>query len=443
MTDSYTLPLVTRYASQEMSFLFSPKNKYLTWRKLWISLAEAEKDAGLPISDDAIDSMKKYAEDIDYDRVAFHEKRTKHEVMAHIHAFAEKAEKAEGILHLGATSSFVMDNGDLILFRDALALLYQKLLHVLSVLADFAEKHAGLPCCGYTHFQVAQPTTIGKRAASWLQDLYFETIELKSTLETLPFLGVRGATGTQSSFLQLVGSKEKVDALEQKVAEDFGFTSCFPIVTQTYPRRVDTKISNHCTGIASALCKFATDLRLLSHTKEVTEPFEKDQVGSSAMPYKRNPMRAERMCSLARFVMNLGVNAAQTASLQWLERSLDDSANRRLTMPQLFLGIDAMLSSAHDLIPKLQVNENEIAARFDEARPLFEQELALMDACREGISRQKAHEDLRKKGSLKEGSYTQSEYIGTAKAHVESFIETHVKPLVKEKQQVCFTSPKV
>lgn len=433
MTDVYQTPLVSRYASKELSHLFSAQVKYETWRKLWIALAEGEKNLGLSISDHQISLLKTHVKNIDFKRVAFHEQRTKHEVMAHIHAYAEVAPEAEGILHLGATSSYVMDNGDLILFKQALEHIYYKLLVAIDLLATFAQNYAKTGCIGFTHFQEAQPTTVGKRACTWLQDLYFDAVEIKQTIESFPFLGVRGATGTQSSFLHLLGSEKKVDQLEQFVAKAFGFTHIFDISTQTYPRKFDVKLSALCSALATSFHKFATDIRLLSHTGELLEPFEEEQVGSSAMPYKRNPMRSERMCSIARFVLSLEQNAVYTASTQWLERSLDDSANRRMSMPQQFLGVDALLNIAIHLIPNLRVELKEIDTRFEKAAQKFSQELHLMDLVKQGESRQKAHEMLRKETG-KKYDVEKDKLLGTSAAQVNRFITSKIKPLLQEKK---------
>jgi len=443
MTDQYQTPLVSRYASKSMSKLFSPQNKYETWRELWIALAEGQKRAGLPVTDAQIKALKTHVKNIDFKRVAFHENRTKHEVMAHIHAYAEVAPEAEGILHLGATSSYVMDNGDLIVFRQALELIYQKLLLTIEILSKFANNYAETACVGFTHFQEAQPTTVGKRACTWLQDLYFDALEIKGVLQNFPFLGVRGATGTQSSFLALLESEKKVRDLESHVAQSFGFTSTYDIVTQTYPRKFDVKLSTVCSGIAVSLHKFATDIRLLSHTGEIQEPFEEKQVGSSAMPYKKNPMRSERICSIARFVLSLEQNAAYTASLQWLERSLDDSANRRMSIPQMFLGVDSLLQIAINLIPNLRVELKEIERRYQNALPKFSQELQIMELSKQGVSRQKAHEELRKKGVSKEHQSDEKALLGTSISQVKNFLKEKISPLIKERKQLDITSLEV
>lgn len=396
MHDRYESPLSTRYASVEMSRLFSPLYKYTTWRKIWIALARAEKLSGLNITEEQITAMEKVADRIAWDKAAAFEKTTRHDVMAHIKTFAEQAPIAEGIIHLGATSATITDNADLLQMRDGLNLLRHKLIQVIRHLATFAEKYANLATASYTHFQPAQPTTVGKRACLWLQDFLLDLHDIEHRLDHFPFLGLKGATGTQGSFLSLFeGDERKVRNLETLFAKELGFSHILPISGQTYTRKIDMQVLGILEGIAATCHKFATDLRLLAHLREITEPFEKEQIGSSAMPYKRNPMLAERICSLARFAISLQENPAYTAATQWLERSLDDSANRRLAIPEAFLSIDAILQIAIHITGGMHVHESAIHAHLKEEIPSFATEHLLMAAVRKGKDRQKIHHYLR------------------------------------------------
>jgi adenylosuccinate lyase len=393
---TYSNPLSSRYASREMGFIFSSQFKYTTWRRLWISLAVAEKELGLPITDKQIAQMQEQHEKIDFAKAAEIEKSVHHDVMAHIHLFGKQCPDAKEIIHLGATSSYVTDNGDLIQMREALLILRKKSLQCMQQLADFAAKYADLPTLGYTHLQPAQPTTVGKRAALWLQDLVIDFTELQERLEQMPFLGVKGATGTQSSFLALFdGNHEKVEKLEKLVAKEMGFTHLFKLSCQTYPRKWDMRILSLLCGIAASAHKCATDLRLLSHLKEIEEPFADKQVGSSAMPYKRNPMLCERICGLARFLMSLAENPTYTAATQWLERTLDDSANRRLTLPEAFLCADALFNLLIKVTANLTVYPKMIEKHLNEELPFLATENILMAAVKKGAGRQELHEKLR------------------------------------------------
>ncbi|MDN3505594.1 MAG: adenylosuccinate lyase [Rhabdochlamydiaceae bacterium] len=387
--------LESRYASQEMVALFSKESKYSNWRKLWLELAKAEKLAGHPILPEAIKEMESNTDSIDFEKVSEYERKFKHEVIAHIHAYSDICPHAKGIIHLGATSSFVMDGSDLILYRDALRIIQGKLKTTLLSLSKRAKDYSNLPCLGYTHFQPAQPTTMGKRFASWAQDLLFSYRDLNDLLSDFPFIGVKGATGTQSSFLKLFdGDQSKVDLVEKEVAKAFGFTSLFPLVSQTYPRIQDGRILAILSRIAVALNKMGTDLRLLSHSKEVQEPLSKHQVGSSAMPHKCNPIRSERLCSLSRQLINLERTALDTAANQWLERSLDDSASRRLTMPQAFLLCDSLLHLAHHLSESIEVDEEQVGFELDMNLPFLKLEPILMECCKQGCDREKVHTEL-------------------------------------------------
>jgi adenylosuccinate lyase len=396
MNNHYETPLSSRYASEEMSQLFSPQFKHTTWRKLWVALAKAEKDLGLSISDTQIAALEAHQDKIDFERVAHFEKTFRHDVMAHIHAYGETVPEAKGVLHLGATSAFVTDNTDLIQMRTALQILHAKCLQVIRQLAQFAETYAALPCLSFTHLQAAQPTTVGKRACLWLQDLLFDFQDLAARIDDLHFLGVKGATGTQASFLSLFeNDAEKVKQLEKSVARRMGFTKVIPLSGQTYTRKQDMRVFSALAGLAASASKIATDLRLLAHMKEIEEPFAEKQIGSSAMPYKRNPMRCERICALARYLIALNENPAYTAATQWLERSLDDSANRRLTLPEGFLTADALLNLLADVTNGLLVYPHQIQKHLDEELPLLATENILMAAVKKGGDRQLLHDKLR------------------------------------------------
>ncbi len=394
--DNYTSPLSSRYASKEMQFIFSPDNKFRTWRKLWIVLAETEQELGLPITDEQLAELKAHAEDIDYAAAAAYEKKLRHDVMAHVHTYGDCCPTARGIIHLGATSCYVGDNTDVIIMRDALRLLKTKLLNVISRLADFAEKYRDLPTLGFTHFQPAQPTTVGKRACLWIQDLLLDLAELEHRLAHMPLLGSKGTTGTQASFLELFeGDHAKVKEADRRIAAKLGFAECFAVSGQTYSRKLDSMVLNVLSGIAQSAHKFSNDLRLLQHLKEMEEPFEKNQIGSSAMAYKRNPMRSERMAALARYLMIDALNPAVTAAGQWFERTLDDSANKRLSVPEAFLAADAILELYLNISDGLVVYPKVIEKRLLAELPFMATENILMDAVKAGGDRQELHEKIR------------------------------------------------
>jgi adenylosuccinate lyase len=392
----YDNPLITRYASRTMAALWSPQRKFSTWRRLWVALAEAQRELGLDITEAQIAELRAHADDIDFASAGAHERRLRHDVMAHVHALGDVAPTARPIIHLGATSCYVTDNTDLILIREALGLVRDGLVGAIDALADFADRGKDLPCLGYTHFQPAQLVTVGKRATLWCYELILDLGEVERRLAELKFLGVKGTTGTQASFLALFdGDHAKVEALDRKVAEAFGFAATYPVSGQTYSRKVDAQVVAALAGVAESGHRFGTDLRLLAHEGELEEPFEAEQVGSSAMAYKRNPMRAERMCSLARFAAGLVDVAQQTAATQWLERSLDDSAARRLFLPQSFLAIDAVLALYLNVVPGLVVHPKTIARHIDEQLPFMATENILMAAVRAGGDRQALHERIR------------------------------------------------
>lgn len=392
----YQTPLASRYASQEMSYLFSPHFKYTTWRKLWVALAKGQKALGLPITDSQIQAMQAAVDQIDIVKAEAHEKTFHHDVMAHIHAFAEKCPEAKGIIHLGATSCYVTDNTDLIQIREALKLIRNKIIQVLRHLHPFASEYANLPCLSYTHLQPAQPTTVGKRACLWIQDLLIDLKDVEHLLNAIPFLGVKGATGTQASFLSLFnGNHQHVHELESYVAKEMGFSHVFPISGQTYTRKQDIRILNALSSFAASAHKFATDLRLLAHLKEIEEPFAEKQVGSSAMPYKRNPMRSERICGIARFLMSLQANPLYTEATQWLERTLDDSSNRRLCIPEAFLSADAIVNLLCHITAGMHVYPTMITKHLNEELPFLVTEPILMEAVKRGKDRQEVHERLR------------------------------------------------
>lgn len=397
MKPTYESPLASRYASREMLQLFSPDMRYETWRRLWVSLARAQHALGLPVTQAQVEELAANISPIDYDVVAEKEKQIRHDVMAHIYAFGQAAPGAKGIIHLGATSCYVTDNADLIIYRDALRLLRAALAGVMQNLCDFAERWAQTPCLGYTHYQPAQLVTVGKRATLWLQDLLLDLEELDDVLRAIRFLGCRGTTGTEASFLALFnGDEEKIDAMNRMIASDFGFDALYDVCGQTYPRKLDSRILNVLSAIAQSSCRFATDIRLLQHDRQLEEPFENEQVGSSAMAYKRNPMRCERICSLARYVMADAMNAGLTASTQWLERTLDDSANRRISMPEAFLAVDGILRLMQNVTRGLRVNEKIVARFVEEYLPFITTENLLMLAVKRGGDRQQVHETIRR-----------------------------------------------
>ena len=396
MTNSYESPLASRYASKYMLELFSADTRYQTWRKLWVALAREEMALGLPIKQEQVDELAAHITDIDYDVVRQREKEVRHDVMAHVYAYGKVAPLAAGIIHLGATSCYVTDNADLILYRDALKYLRGELLSVIKQLSEFAEKYKDLPTLGYTHYQPAQLVTVGKRAALWMQDFLSDLKEIDFAIENIKFLGCRGTTGTEASFMNLFeGDSAKIDAMNSALAADFGFTECFDVCGQTYPRKMDSRILNALSSVAQSAYRMANDIRLLQHDRQVEEPFEKNQIGSSAMAYKRNPMRCERICSLSRYLMADSMNAPMTASAQWLERTLDDSANRRISLPEGFLCADAVLRLAQNVTDGLHVNEKIIEKTVREYLPFIASENLLMEAVKRGGNRQELHEIIR------------------------------------------------
>ena len=396
MHDQYETPFNTRYASREMQYLFSPDKKFTTWRRLWIALARAEKALGLPISDEQIAEMEAHRDDINYDVAVAREKEVRHDVMAHVYAYGVQCPKAAGIIHLGATSCYVGDNTDIIIMKEALVLVRKKLINVIALLAKFADSYKGLPCLAYTHLQPAQLSTVGKRATLWINELYDGLCEVEHRISSLKLLGSKGTTGTQASFVELFdGDGEKIDRLEAMIAEDMGFSACVPVSGQTYSRKTDYFVLSTLCGIAQTASKFANDLRILQSFKEMEEPFEKHQIGSSAMPYKRNPMRAERITALARYVMNDSLNPAFTAATQWFERTLDDSANRRIAVSEAFLGTDAILNLLLNVCDGLVVYPKVITARVMRELPFMATENIMMHPVKKGGDRQQLHEKLR------------------------------------------------
>jgi adenylosuccinate lyase len=396
LKDSYESPLASRYASREMLYVFSPDNKFSTWRKLWVALARAEKELGLPITGEQIAEMEARIYDIDYEYAAEMEKKLRHDVMAHVHAYGKACPKAMPIIHLGATSCYVGDNTDIILMRQGLEIIRAGLVNVIDRLAKFADKYRSLPTLAFTHFQPAQLTTVGKRAALWIQDFLMDLEEVEYRISRLRLLGSKGTTGTQASFLELFnGDHEKVKRMEEMIAAEMGFEGVYPVTGQTYPRKMDAFVLSALSGIAQSAGKFATDMRLLAHLKELEEPFEENQIGSSAMPYKRNPMRCERICALARYVVINAQNPAMTAYSQWFERTLDDSANRRISIPEAFLATDAILNICLNVVSGIRVYEKVIARHIDEELPFMATENIMMDAVKRGGNRQELHERIR------------------------------------------------
>ena len=395
--DKYESPLTSRYASPEMSELFSLQFRYTTYRRLWVALAESEHELGLQITDEQIAELRANVENIDYDDIEKRERELRHDVMAHIHAYGAVCPAAQGIIHLGATSAYVGDNTDLIQIRNALQLVRVKLLNVLNALATFAQRTRAIPTLGFTHFQPAQPTTVGKRACLWLQDLLLDWHDLEFRIANLCFRGVKGTTGTQASFMELFdGDSEKVRRLDRLVSAKMGFDRIFSVTGQTYPRKVDAQVANVLRGIATSAHKFSNDVRLLQHLKEVEEPFGSKQVGSSAMPYKQNPMRSERIASLARYILSASQSADMTASTQWFERTLDDSANKRIVVPEMFLAVDGILILVANVTAGLQVHERVIERRLREELPFMATENILMEAVKRGGDRQDLHERIRR-----------------------------------------------
>lgn len=456
---SFDNVLVSRYASKAMSGLWSAQTRYGLWRRLWLSLARAEKDLGLPITDAQADELAEHLDDIDFDAVAAYEKKLRHDVMAHVHAYGDVAPTARPIIHLGATSCYVTDNGDLVQLRDALTLVRDTLVGVIDAMASFAERWKSQPCLGYTHYQPAQLVTVGKRATLWCQDLLMDLQEVERRIADLKFLGVKGTTGTQASFLALFdGDDAKVVELEKRVARDFGFDEVLPVSGQTYTRKIDSQILATLGQLAETAHKFGSDMRLLSHDRELDEPFESGQIGSSAMAYKKNPMRSERLCSLARFVLSLPQAAAATAATQWLERTLDDSAVRRLILPQAFLATDAMLRIYLNVVPGLVVNTAIIDRNVRRELPFMATENLMMAAVKAGADRQDVHEVIREKSieavtaykagetaeidlmdRLKatptfanvdlEAAMNPADYVGRSARQVEEFVRTQVGPI--------------
>lgn len=465
--DVYTNPLISRYASSEMKYVFSDKKKFSTWRKLWLELAKAQKICGLPVTDQQIAEIESHIDDLNIEVADQYEKKTRHDVMAHILALSEQCPAAKPIIHLGATSAYVGDNTDLIQMRDALEIIRAELVSAIRNIKDFALKYREMPTLGFTHFQPAQLTTVGKRACLWLQDLIIDYYDLVHLLSTFRFRGVKGTTGTQASFLSLFdGDHEKVKELDRMVSEAFGFSNAFRITGQTYTRKIDARVAAFLSGVCQSLTKMSNDIRLLAHLKEIEEPFESTQVGSSAMPYKRNPMRSERIASLARFVISLESSPAITVATQWFERTLDDSANKRLSIPQMFLGTDAVLRIAINVTSGLVVYPAVISKRIQEELPFIASENILMEAVKKGGDRQQLHEEIRKLAQeagrrvKEEGDTNQllnmiSEsrvfdldktvlsnlidpklYIGRAPEQVDDFIKNEVNPLL-EKETAC------
>ena len=464
--ERYQSPLSGRYASREMQYLFSPDKKFKTWRKLWIALAETEKELGLPITEEQIEELKAHAEDINYEVAEAREKEVRHDVMSHLYAYGVQCPKAKGIIHLGATSCYVGDNTDIIVMTEALRLVRRKLLNVISKLADFAEEYKGLPTLAFTHFQAAQPTTVGKRASLWLQDFYMDIEDLDYVLSGMKLLGSKGTTGTQASFVELFdGNQEVIDKIDNMIAEKMGFTSCVPVAGQTYSRKMDTRVLNVLAGIASSAAKMSNDIRLLQHLKEVEEPFEKSQIGSSAMAYKRNPMRSERIASLSRYVIVDALNPAITSSMQWFERTLDDSANRRIAIPEGFLAVDGILDLCLNVVDGLVVYPKVIEKHLMSELPFMATENIMMDAVKAGGDRQQLHEQIRilsmeagrnvkeegKENNLLdliaedemfpftreelEIAMDASKYVGRSKEQVEAYLTGCIRPLLEKNKE--------
>lgn len=465
-TDRYVSPLSERYASKEMQYIFSPDKKFRTWRKLWIALAEAEHELGLNITEEQINELKAHADDINFDVAKEREKVVRHDVMSHVYAYGVQCPNAKGIIHLGATSCYVGDNTDIIIMTEALQLVKKKLVNVMNELSKFAMEYKALPTLAFTHFQPAQPTTVGKRASLWLQELVLDMEDLDHCLENMKLLGSKGTTGTQASFLELFdGDHEKIKTLDKKIAEKMGFKACFPVSGQTYSRKVDTRVANVLAGIAASAHKFSNDIRLLQHLKEIEEPFEKTQIGSSAMAYKRNPMRSERIASLSRYVMVDALNPAITSATQWFERTLDDSANKRLSIPEAFLAIDGILDLYLNVVDGLVVYPKVIEKRLMSELPFMATENIMMDAVKAGGDRQELHERIRtlsmeagrnvkEKGldnnlleliaadpafnmSLEELKKTMdpSKYTGRSEQQVEEFVAEVIKPILDENKE--------
>ena len=467
MNDRYQSPLSERYASREMQYIFSPDKKFKTWRKLWIALAETEKELGLPITQEQIDELKAHGEDINYEVAREREKLVRHDVMSHVYAYGQQCPGAKGIIHLGATSCYVGDNTDIIIMTDGLKLVRKKLINVMAELAKFADKYKDQPTLAFTHFQPAQPTTVGKRAALWLHDLYLDLEDLDYVLSSMKLLGSKGTTGTEASFLELFdGDHEKCRKADEMIAAKMGFDSCYPVSGQTYSRKIDTRVVSVLAGIAQSAHKFSNDVRLLQHLKEVEEPFEKNQIGSSAMAYKRNPMRSERIASLANYVMADVMNPMLVSSTQWFERTLDDSANKRLSVPEGFLAIDGILDLYLNVVDGLVVYPKVIEKHFMAELPFMATENIMMDAVKAGGDRQELHEKIRQlsmeagrnvkeKGqdnnlleliaadpafglSMEELAKTMEprRYVGRAPEQVQEFLEEVIAPVLRENQEI-------
>ena len=466
-TDRYVSPLSERYASKEMQYIFSPDMKFRTWRKLWIALAETERELGLNITQEQIDEMKAHADDINYDVAKERERQVRHDVMSHVYAFGVQCPKAKGIIHLGATSCYVGDNTDIIVMTEALKLVRKKLVNVIAELSKFAAQYKDQPTLAFTHFQPAQPTTVGKRATLWTQEFLMDLEDLEYVLGTMKLLGSKGTTGTQASFLELFdGDQETIDKIDPMIAEKMGFKSCYPVSGQTYSRKVDTRVLNILAGIAASAHKMSNDIRLLQHLKEVEEPFEKSQIGSSAMAYKRNPMRSERIASLSRYVMIDALNPAITSATQWFERTLDDSANKRLSVPEGFLAIDGILDLCLNVVDGLVVYPKVIEKRLMSELPFMATENIMMDAVKAGGDRQELHERIRelsmeagktvkvegKDNNLLEliaadpafnlsledlqKSMDPKKYIGRAKEQTERFVNEVVQPILDSHKEL-------
>ena len=465
--DTYESPLSARYASKEMKYIFSPDKKFRTWRKLWIALAESEKELGLPITQEQIDELKAHAEDINYEVAQEREKIVRHDVMSHVYAYGVQCPNAKGIIHLGATSCYVGDNTDIIIMTEGLKLIRNKLITVIRNLSKFADEYKALPTLAFTHFQPAQPTTVGKRATLWTQEFLLDLEDLEYVLGTMKLLGSKGTTGTQASFLELFdGDQETIDKIDPMIAEKMGFKECYPVSGQTYSRKVDTRVANILAGIAASAHKMSNDIRLLQHLKEVEEPFEKSQIGSSAMAYKRNPMRSERIASLSRYVMVDALNPAITSATQWFERTLDDSANKRLSIPEGFLAIDGILDLCLNVVDGLVVYPKVIEKHMMAELPFMATENIMMDAVKAGGDRQELHERIRelsmeagktvkvegKDNNLLEliaadpafnlsledlqRSMDPKKYIGRAKEQTERFVNTVVQPILDSHKEL-------
>ena len=466
-TDRYVSPLSERYASKEMQYIFSPDMKFRTWRRLWIALAETEKELGLPITQEQIDELKAHKDDINYDVAKERERQVRHDVMSHVYAYGVQCPKAKGIIHLGATSCYVGDNTDIIVMTEALKLVKKKLVNVIAELAKFAEKYKDLPTLAFTHFQPAQPTTVGKRATLWMQEFMLDLEDLNYVLSTMKLLGSKGTTGTQASFLELFdGDQETIDKIDPMIAEKMGFKQCYPVSGQTYSRKVDTRVVNILAGIAASAHKFSNDIRLLQHLKEVEEPFEQSQIGSSARAYKRNPMRSERIASLSRFVMVDAMNPAITSATQWFERTLDDSANKRLSVPEGFLAIDGILDLCLNVVDGLVVYPKVIEKRLRSELPFMATENIMMDAVKAGGDRQELHERIREL-SMEAGKTVKVEgkdnnlleliaadpafnltleelektmdpakYTGRASVQVDAFLKNVINPMLEENKDL-------